>query len=211
MGVVRKLKNLIIAAIAAAAAILLLKNSDIDLTDDAPDYQELDIFDTADSYIQDIIDMTASETTATQNQNIAAFLWMIRVSEGTSGANGYRTMVGGSLFNSFADHPRILIALPNLGIKSSAAGAYQILRRTWDGVAQKLGLTDFTPNSQDMAAVELIRQRGGLALAKAGKFAQAVEKCKKEWASLPGAGYGQHENTLARLQTAYTTAGGNLA
>ena len=46
---------------------------------------------------------------------------------------------------------------------------------------------------------------------RAGRFADAVAKCKKEWASLPGAGYGQRENSLATLQAAYLDAGGNLA
>jgi lysozyme len=96
-------------------------------------------------------------------------------------------------------------------IKSSAAGAYQILARTWDGVRAKLGLPDFSPASQDAAAVELIRQRGALADVRAGRFAVAVDKCKKEWASLPGAGYGQPENSLARLQNAYVSSGGMLA
>lgn len=205
-------KPLIIIGMAAAAALLLLpKPIPPEDAEDDPTYEEPDLLETADSYIQEVIDMTATESPAVQDQNTAAFLWMIRVSEGTAGDNGYRTLVGGSLFDSYADHPRILIALPNLGIKSSAAGAYQILRRTWDGVAGKLGLGDFSPASQDAAAIELIRQRGALALVKAGRFSAAVDKCKKEWASLPGAGYGQHENTLARLQAAYTNAGGYLA
>lgn len=75
----------------------------------------------------------------------------------------------------------------------------------------KLGLPDFSPASQDLACVELIRQRGGLSLAVNGECAAAVEKCKKEWASLPGAGYGQREESLAKLQTAYINAGGQLA
>jgi muramidase (phage lysozyme) len=105
----------------------------------------------------------------------------------------------------------VLIPLPNLGISSSAAGAYQIIRRAWDGVRAKLGLPDFSPACQDAAALKLIRQRGALTDVRAGRFGVAVDKCKKEWASLPGASYGQHENTLARVQSAYTVAGGYIA
>lgn len=195
--------------IIGAAAWLLLQ-SDQPIDGDDPDYQAPDLLDQATAIIEEI----ASADTGfndMQATNLAAFLWMIRVSEGTAGAEGYRTMVGGSLFDSYADHPRVLVDLPRLGIKSSAAGAYQILRRTWDGVAKKLGLVDFSPASQDAAALELIRQRGALAAVREGRFADAVGKCRKEWASLPGAGYGQHENTLSRLMAAYEQAGGVYA
>jgi muramidase (phage lysozyme) len=205
-----------ILIMASAAAILLLMKSSTapkSITDsqDDPAYQEAGIMDSINANYQDVLSMSEQTAPQTEDQNVAAFLSMIRVSEGTSGTNGYQTLVGGGLFDSFADHPRVLVDLPSLGIKSSAAGAYQILRRTWDGVATKLGLTDFSPANQDAAAVELIRQRGALADVKAGRFADAVDKCRKEWASLPGAGYGQHENTLAKLQAAYIDAGGVLA
>lgn len=198
---------------AAAAAVLLLAPPAVTPEDaeDEPDYQAPDLFDAATSIAQEAQDMMSTESEPVKNQNTQAFLWAIRVSEGTDGPNGYRTIVGGSTFDSYNDHPRILIDLPRLGIKSSAAGAYQFIRRTWDGVRDKLGLPDFSPASQDAAAVELIRQRGALADVRAGRFADAIAKCAKEWASLPGAGYGQHENTLAKLQGAYTTAGGYLA
>lgn len=198
--------------LAGAAAVLLAPPAvPPEDAEDEPDYQEPDLLDAATSIAQEAQDMLSTESEPVKNQNQQAFLWTIRVSEGTDGPNGYRTIVGGSTFDSFADHPRVLIPLPRLGIKSSAAGAYQIIRRTWDGVREKLGLVDFSPESQDAAALELIRQRGALADVRAGRFAVAIDKCKKEWASLPGAGYGQHENTLARLQSAYTTAGGYIA
>lgn len=204
-------KNVIVIGAGAAAVLLLLMLDTVPAEDaeDEPDYQEPGLLDQADVIFQDVANMVSSDQV--QNNNLGAFLWMIRVSEGTSGPNGYRTMVGGGLFDSYDDHPRILVPLPNLGIKSSAAGAYQILRRTWDGVRAKLKLSDFSPAAQDAAATELIRQRGALEDVTAGRFDTAVEKCKKEWASLPGAGYGQRENTIARLQTAYTKAGGSLA
>lgn len=203
----------LIVLIAGAAAMLLVPKVARQAADDAedtPDYEEPGLLDQADALFQDIADMT-NPPEPWEVQNMNAFLWALRVSEGTEGPNGYRTIVGGSTFDGYADHPRVLIDLPNLGIKSSAAGAYQIIRRTWDGVRGKLNLKDFSPASQDAAAVELIRQRGALADVRAGRFADAIAKCAKEWASLPGAGYGQHENTLARLQSAYTVAGGLIA
>jgi lysozyme len=203
-------KTIAIAAMAAAALLLLSKPlASPEDAEDTPDYEEPDLLDQAQATVEELIDM--SDLTSWEQQNVDAFLWTVRVSEGTDGLNGYSTLVGGGLFSSFADHPRVLVDLPKLGIKSSAAGAYQILRRTWDEVRAKIGATDFSPAWQDRAAIELIKRRGAWADVRAGRFAAAVEKCRKEWASLPGAGYGQHENTLARLQSAYVTAGGMLA
>lgn len=193
----------------AAALLLLPKPLPPGDEEDDPFYQDPDVFEQAEALIDDVTDMSTYDPYA--DANLAAFRWMIRVSEGTDGINGYSTLVGGGLFDGFADHPRILVALPNLNIKSSAAGAYQILRRTWDEVKARLNLQDFSPVSQDLACNELIRRRGALDDVKAGRFAVAIDKCKKEWASLPGAGYGQHENTYARLLDAYTTAGGTVA
>lgn len=71
-------------------------------------------------------------------------------------------------------HPRQKIWIPSIDDYSSAAGAFPIIRRTWDGVQGKLGLPDFSPASQDQACVELMRQRGGLRLAMNDEFAAAV-------------------------------------
>lgn len=141
--------------------------------------------------------------------NLRAFLTMIQYAEGTYGTNAYRTLYGGQLFNSYAQHPNV--AITKGGITSTAAGAYQILFRTWQSVQQALGLQDYTPASQDRAAVELIRRRGALEDVMAGRFSEAIYKCRKEWASLPGAGYGQHERSLASLVQVYQYAGGQLA
>lgn len=147
-----------------------------------------------------------------RSQNLQAFLDMIAVSEGTKhlGENGYNVLVGGTLFEGYADHPRQLVTL-NPQLKSTAAGRYQILARYFDAYRRTLGLPDFSPASQDAIAVQMIREQKALADVEAGRFAVAVEKCRNIWASLPGAGYGQHENTLAKLQHAYLQHGGTLA
>jgi lysozyme len=201
-------KRLALVGLLLVGAYLASEGYD-DAEGDDPTYEAPDLIDQAGALWDDI--SGGAYMTPYEQQNVTAFLMAVRVSEGTSDDGGYSRLVGGGSFNSYADHPRTLVWLPNLGINSSAAGAYQILRRTWDGVRAKLGLPDFSPASQDRAAVELIRQRGALADVRAGRFAAAVEKCKKEWASLPGAGYGQRENSLAFLQGTYVNAGGNLA
>lgn len=129
-----------------------------------------------------------------QNQpqkNIRAFLDMLAVSEGTygHGNSGYNVLVGGELFHGYSRHPHILVNLGH-GLKSTAAGRYQFLARTWDALAKKLHLPDFSPRSQDSAAEELIREKRALADVADGRFARAVHKCAPIWASLPGAGYG---------------------
>jgi muramidase (phage lysozyme) len=148
-------------------------------------------------------------------KNVAAFLDMIAVSEGTDNGRqrtndrGYDVMVGGGLVPNYVDHPRKLVRLSNI-LKSTAAGRYQFLKRTWDGLVAKLGLPDFSPASQDLACVELLKQRRAYLLIQAGKWADAVQACSKEWASLPGAGYGQHEQKLDTLRAAYLAAGGTI-
>ena len=140
--------------------------------------------------------------------NLKAFLVMIQYAEGTYGENAYRTLYGGQLFNDYSRHPHI--AITKGGITSTAAGAYQILYRTWFTIQQSLGLTDFSPASQDRAAIELIRRRGALEDILTGSLPTAIEKCRKEWASLPGAGYGQREHSLATLTQVYQNAGGQV-
>lgn len=148
--------------------------------------------------------------------NVAAFLDMLAVSEGTdiprqrSNDRGYDVLVGGGLFTDYTDHPRKLVRLsPRLS--SSAAGRYQFLRRTWDEIDAALNLPDFGPESQDRACVFLLKRRKAFGLVQAGRFDDAVEACRKEWASLPGAGYGQHEQSIDKLRRAYIAAGGKCA
>lgn len=149
------------------------------------------------------------------NNNVQAFLKMIRYAEGTSGVNGYKTLFGGKLFNDYSKHPNVKVPFFNRATGkqdySTAAGAYQFLYKTWIALQVKLGLPDFSPNSQDLAAIEKIRERGALDLVIAGKFEQAVQKVSKEWASMPGAGYAQPEKKIAQLKQVYLQNGGQLA
>lgn len=149
-------------------------------------------------------------------RNVLAFLDMIAVSEGTdipsqrSKDDGYDVLVGGALLTSYNAHPNRLVTLrPNL--KSTAAGRYQFLKRTWDEIAKAYRLADFTPENQDRAAIALLRRRKALDDVKAGRWDAAIRKVSKEWASIPGAGYGQHEQPVERLRSAYAQAGGTFA
>lgn len=149
--------------------------------------------------------------------NVCAFLDMIAYSEGTDNGRqatkdrGYDVVVGGGLFADYSDHPRILVDLPRLKIKSTAAGRYQLLKRYYDAYKASLNLPDFSPLSQDLIAIQQIRERKALPLIRNGDFVQACHAVKNIWASLPGAGYGQHEQRIAVLTARYEQAGGVVA
>lgn len=146
--------------------------------------------------------------------NQKAFLDMLAFSEGTikfGHEDGYNVIVGGQLFHDYSDHPRVFVSLPKLGIKSSAAGRYQLLARYYDAYKRLLDLPDFSPESQDAIALQQIKERKALPDIEAGRFDDAVFKCKNIWASLPGAGYGQHEVKIQALRDAYAAAGGTFA
>lgn len=152
----------------------------------------------------------ADESNALDDQeaaNVQAFLATIRFAEGTLGYDGYRTLYSYKYFDDFSKHPNRKICANN--ICSTAAGAYQILYNTWITVIQpRAALPDFSPESQDKAAVVLLDKRNALADVKAGRFADAIAKVNKEWASLPGSPYGQPTKTLAQVQNYYTAQGG---
>lgn len=102
--------------------------------------------------------------------NIAAFLDVLAWSEGTARSSqptkdrGYDVLMGGQLFNGYADLPRLLVDLPKLKIQSAAAGRYKLLRRYCYAFRKSLGLKDFSPLSQGPIALQQIRERRALPL-----------------------------------------------
>lgn len=147
---------------------------------------------------------------ALDNQNVKAFLRMLRHGEGTSADNGYQVLFGGGTFSSFNDHPRQFITrkLGGKPITSTAAGAYQFLMRTWDALVKQYGFKDFSPKNQDLACIALIKGRKALGDVLAGRFEDAVQKCNKEWASLPGSPYGQPVVSMKEAKAEYEKYGG---
>ena len=154
------------------------------------------------------------------SQNRLAFLDMVASSEGTvtdpaTLDDGYDVLVTGmngpQRFDSYASHPDILVTVNTSGLQSTAAGRYQLLYRYWVAYQVSLNLPDFSPISQDRIALQQIRERGALPFIDAGNFPKAVSLCSNIWASLPGNGYGQHQNTIAALMATYQLAGGSLS
>ncbi len=157
--------------------------------------------------------------------NQQAFLDMLAYSEGTSTSwattnRGYDVIVTGidrkpEIFTDYSNHPfangRPPKTINRNGLKSTASGRYQFLITDWSHYRSQLGLSDFGPAAQDKWALQLIRERGALDDIEAGRLADAISKCRRLWASLPNAGYAQHENRLADLQAVYVCAGGRMA
>lgn len=108
----------------------------------------------------------------------------------------YNTTFGGGTFDDFSRHPNIQRKFKQKDGKtnsSGAAGRYQFLKGTWNGLQEKLGLKDFSPRSQDIGALALLDQARGnggksaLELALEGNYQGMVEKAGNIWASFPSA------------------------
>ena len=119
------------------------------------------------------------------NPNARKWLDLIAYAEGTDKnrtGGGYDVLFGHGKFKDFSRHPDTVIR--GGGYSSAAAGRYQMMPATWEGTKQRLGLKDFGPGAQDVAAIELIRARG-VDPYKEAITPQAVAKLAPEWASLP--------------------------
>jgi muramidase (phage lysozyme) len=135
-----------------------------------------------------------------------ALLDTIRYAEGTWRPDGYQVMFGGGKTPSLERHPNRVIRTS--GYSSAAAGAYQFLPGTWDEVQQELGLKDFGPRSQDLAALKLVERRGARGLINTEGFTPDVAaKLAPEWASFPTmkgtSYYGQPVKKYSELKTFY--------
>lgn len=127
----------------------------------------------------------------------------------------YAIRNGGSHITDFSAHPG-----PGFGPggTSSAAGRYQFTHGTWQEVAKELGLTDFSPQSQDRAAWHLAareyRAKTGrdlmADLQAGGHEDQIAEALSGRWSSLPGGKHPQltkqqwKDSLKARTQGALT-------
>ena len=153
--------------------------------------------------------------------NLSAFLYAIRRSEhrqaDVDSGDCYGIAFGGFRFTDYSDHPTATgewmgrpldaamcrAAGQRVGCKSTAAGAYQITRPTWDEV-RSLGawgprIEDFSPASQDEAARRILMKLGALPLIDGGDIAGAASLAASRWASLPGAGVGQPMRSAAEF------------
>jgi muramidase (phage lysozyme) len=145
-----------------------------------------------------------------KNPNVQAYLQTIRNGEGTLGPEGYRMIVGKSKFNDFSDHPHIYVKKYN----STAAGAYQFIYGTWNEIKKVLTLKDFSPYSQDIAAVYKLDQTKALEDVLNGDIVSAINKTKSTWVSLPGGPHdavNKHSQSLPDALQFYQSHGGILS
>lgn len=150
---------------------------------------------------------------AYNSDNMQAFIWALRFGEGTQAADGFQIMFGGERFQDFSDHPRRVITKTMKGktYSSSAAGVGQFLVKTWDGLVKQYGFEDFSPKNQLLGIIALIKGRGALGDVLEGRISDAVRKCNREWASLPGSPYGQPVVTMEEFMREYQEGLDNLS
>jgi len=129
---------------------------------------------------------TITSSNTSRSSNLSHYLDYLGKSEGAD----YNTIVGGSTFDDFSKHPGIVGVETKEG-KSTAAGKYQITKTTYDTYAPKLGIKDFSKDSQDALAEAIIKDKGALQDIESGDWKAANEKLGSTWASLPTSKYSQ--------------------
>jgi muramidase (phage lysozyme) len=146
----------------------------------------------------------AWEDVTGENPNLTNFLNFLGKAEGAS----WDTIVGGGKFSDFSRHPNV-VGLRTAEGPSTAAGRYQITGTTYRDVAPKIGVNDFSPESQNRVAIELIRRNGALDDVLSGNFDNAIKKLGSTWASLPTSPYSQPKRDWNFVKANLTASAGN--
>ena len=143
------------------------------------------------------------------DSRIIAFLNLIGWSEGADYNTIVRGINGPSVFTDYSDHPfahggsvQWKLNPPEF---STAAGKYQILAHYFEVYKAQLNLPDFSPASQDAVALQLMKERGAVALVEVGNIVAAINACSSTWASFPGNSYGQGGKSMTSLLAQYQT------
>jgi len=127
-------------------------------------------------------------TDAVKDPNVRSFLDVLAKHE-SGGA--YNVVVGGGTFSDYSKHPERY----NKELDSDAAGRYQFISTTYKPIAQRLGLKDFSPRSQDLAAVQYLKDLGVLDEVQSGdpkKVQSAIDRLKgSKWTGLQKYGPGE--------------------
>ncbi|MBV8665246.1 MAG: glycoside hydrolase family 104 protein [Burkholderiaceae bacterium] len=113
---------------------------------------------------------------AFKDPRVLAFLDTLAQTEGGK----YDVRYGGKHFSDFSTHP----GSPDG--KGSAAGRYQITKETWVEFGRdKLGLNDFSPQTQDRIAVAVLMHLHADTLLRNNDIEGAIHAASQRWNSLP--------------------------
>lgn len=147
-----------------------------------------------------------------RDANVRAFSYVLRRGESSLKPVAYTMRWPGlgkpvAYFSDFSKHPRIFEPTYG-GLKSSAAGAYQITATTYDDFAPRLGITSFTPEDQDALYVAIVESEGALADVMRGDLDAAIPKLLNRWTSLPDAAENFGRYTMAEAWRIFQEYGG---
>ena len=144
-----------------------------------------------------------------KDQNFSDFRDLIAASEGGT----YNRLFGFdnqgrpryfSDFTKFPDSPAKYQKADGTIGESNDAGRYQINIKTYNRLAKRLGITDFSPRSQDIIANALILENSKASKAlQDGDIGAAVSALNKVWLSLPGGPNGVGHRSMQFIQDAY--------
>lgn len=147
------------------------------------------------------------------NVNVQAFLKAIADAEGGGYDFKYGAVKGKKndpwRFTDYTTHPG-----PGRGGVTTASGMYQINKVTWqDHGERRMGLTDFTADTQDLIAVSMLNGLGVIGKIREGDIEAGVSQASRLWAALPeGPGKtGRHNQPYVdfkQFEAVYKAAGG---
>lgn len=150
-----------------------------------------------------------------KNANIQAFLKAIAEAEGGGYDFKYGAVKGKRndpwRFTDYSTHPGA-----GFGGRTTAAGMYQENIETWREMGGKMGLSDFTPETQDLIAVEILRVLKVIEQIQAGDIDAALDKASHRWSALPqGKGKPGFYPTqpfvsYETFESSYKNSGGNV-
>ncbi len=137
--------------------------------------------------------------------NIQAWGHVLRQGESNQTDRAYAMVNGAHDLTDFSDHPYRGLSTLHGG---HASGAYQAIPSTWEDFQKDCGPTDFGKDSQDLFMVWATNRRKALDDVVKGQLNSAVEKCRQEWTSLPGAAENAGHYTMAKLRQVFAEFGG---
>ena len=80
--------------------------------------------------------------------------------------------------------------------------------KTWEGQARRLELEDFSPESQDAAAIQILKDFRAFKHIESGDFKSAVHNASGAWTTLPTETgetiYGDKIYSIEQLEIVYT-------